>query len=333
MKSNYLILLIIVAFCWSCTPSKDNGEGITKPKNQAPAVVPAPVFNADSAYRFVEEQVAFGPRVPNTLTHDACAAYIVEFFKKRGVVVQEQQFQSTAFDGTVLNLTNIIASFNPSAPKRILFTAHWDTRPFSDQDDESLWHTPIDGANDGGSGVGVLMEIARTISQAGDLEVGLDIVLFDGEDYGAPHFHQGGSDLESWCLGSQYWSKTPHKPGYRAYYGVLLDMVGAKDATFYKEGVSMDYAPSIVNKVWAAGQKLGFSANFVNAYSDPITDDHAFINRIAQIPTIDIIEYDRQSTNFYFGHYWHTQKDNMEVISKETMNAVGTTLLHVLYQE
>ncbi len=331
MKNNIYILLL-GATLFACSDAIKTTEN-TKPEVVEKDDVFVPIFNSDSAFFYVEKQVAFGPRVPNTAAHRAAASYFINFLKENADTVYEQSFTANAFDGTPLKLTNIIASINPQAPKRILLCAHWDTRPFSDQDNESLWKTPIDGANDGGSGVGILMEIARTIQIENKLKIGVDIVLFDGEDYGQPHFHDGEGSAESWCLGSQHWSKNFHIPGYRAYFGVLLDMVGAKNATFYKEGVSRNYAPLVVKQVWEAGQKLGYGAYFVNKNSDPITDDHTFINSNAGIPTIDIIHHDPESNNFYFGNYWHTQEDNMEAVSKETLKAVGQTLLYVLYHE
>ena len=332
MKNN-IIVIVLSFILFACTKTKESTVKESIPK-EAKSTVVVPKFVADSAYAYIEKQVSFGPRVPNSKEHDDCAVYLAAFLKQHTDTVFVQNFVSKAFDGTELILSNIIGSINPKASKRIMFCAHWDTRPFSDQEEsEELWKTPIDGANDGGSGVGILMEMARVLNATQAIEVGVDFVLFDGEDYGAPHFHDGGGDLNSWCLGSQYWSKTPHKPGYRAYYGVLLDMAGAKGAQFYKEGVSMQYAPVIVNKVWGKAQQLGFGNFFLNSTSDPITDDHTFINNIAGIPTIDIIQHDPNSNNFYFGNYWHTQNDNMDVISKETLNAVGQTLLEVVYSE
>lgn len=330
---NSIIVIVLCFILFSCSETKKQYE--TESTTQKTKLrVEVPKFIADSSYLYIERQVAFGPRVPNTKEHEDCAFYLAEFLRQNTDTVFVQEFRSKAFDGTELNLSNIVGSINPNASKRVMFCAHWDTRPFSDQEkSEDLWKTPIDGANDGGSGVGILMELARVLNATKTIEVGVDFILFDGEDYGAPHFHDGGGDLNSWCLGSQYWSKMPHKPGYRAYYGVLLDMAGAEGAQFYKEGVSMQFAPVIVNKVWGTAQKLGFGNFFLNSTSDPITDDHTFINNIAGIPTIDIIQHDPNSSNFYFGNYWHTQNDNMDVISKETLNAVGQTLLEVVYSE
>ena len=209
--------------------------------------------------------------------------------------------------------------------------AHWDSRPWSDHDpDPANYNTPVLGANDGASGVGVLLEIARQLGQTAP-EVGVDIIFFDAEDYGAPETFTGNSE-DSWCLGSQYWARNPHKSGYKANYGILLDMVGAPGATFYKEQISMHYAAHIVKKVWDKAQSLGFSQYFINEELGAITDDHLYINRITGIPSIDIIQYDKYSSKG-FGHYWHTINDTMENIDKSTLHAVGTTVMHVVYSE
>ena len=289
--------------------------------------VAVPAFNADSAYQYVKAQVAFGPRVPNTRQHDLCGDYLIKTLKDLGWEVNVQSFEAKAFDGTSLKLRNIMASINPKAGQRILLAAHWDTRPFADQDSVNK-KKPIDGANDGGSGVGILLEIARAVSVAKEKpELGIDLMLFDGEDYGAPDDFQGDHN-DTYCLGSQYWSK--NKGNYSAYFGVLLDMVGAKDATFAKEGVSMKYAPSVVNMVWNTAASLGYSKFFINKNVGSITDDHTYVNTIAQIPMIDIIEYNLKS-DVYFGDYWHTHNDNMSVIDPASLKAVGHTLLEVIY--
>ena len=223
-------------------------------------------------------------------------------------------------------MQNIVASFNPDAKKRVLLCAHWDTRPWADEDivDQDK---PILGANDGGSGVGVLIEIARQLSQ-NPIDLGVDIVLFDAEDY-------GNSDIvDSYCLGSQYWSKKPHIPGYKAKYGILLDMVGAEGAYFFQEGVSMHYAADVVKKVWETAHKAGYRQYFIFNQFDfsQLTDDHLYVNRYAKIPCIDIIQYDKNNPKG-FGSFWHTHEDNMNIISTATLKAVGQTVLEVLYRE
>lgn len=291
----------------------------------------APEFNSDSAYYFIEKQVAFGPRVPNTKEHAACADWLKNKLSSfNGWEVQIQEFKARAFDDKILNGKNIIASYNKNASKRILLFAHWDTRPFADQDSIDK-NKPIPGANDGGSGVGVLLEIGRQIS-LNPINIGVDIILFDAEDYGQPDGTMIPRKPDTYCLGSQYWAKNPHLPGYRAYYGILLDMVGAKDATFTMEATSMYYASNVVEKIWAVAHKLGYGNYFLYKRTDGITDDHYYVNTIANIPSIDIIQHDPE-TRSNFGKYWHTHDDNMDVIDRNTLKAVGQTLLQVLYNE
>ena len=311
----------------------------TQTQAQSPAItrlegVQVPSFSGDSAYAFIEKQLSFGPRVPNTSAHRQTGDYLINKLKELGAEVTVQEFEATAFDGTVLNLRNIVGSYNPAASKRLLLAAHWDTRPFADKDpDESQWKQPIAGANDGGSGVGVLLEVARQIHNSKAPQVGIDIIFFDGEDYGEPEFMPANEKQQKvlWCLGSQYWSINKHKSNYSAYYGILLDMVGGKNAQFYREGYSREMAPSVVKKVWAWGNELGFGQYFVYSNSDPIIDDHLFMNK-GGVPSIDIIEYDPGS-DFFFGDYHHTQKDDIDIISKETLHAVGETVMHVIYNE
>lgn len=325
--------LCFACLLFSCESRKENQqEETTKVITEKPPVI-IPLFNSDSAYAFIEAQVSMGPRVPNSPAHRATGDFLIATFKRFGATVEVQDFEQKAFDGTNLFLRNIIASYNPSATKRILLAAHWDTRPFADKDKENK-DKPIDGANDGGSGVAVLLELAR-LFQEQPPQVGIDLILFDGEDYGEPKGYTGTIDYSKthWCLGSQYWSKTPHKKGYSAYYGILLDMVGAKNARFYREGFSMRYAPKIVEKVWSTAQKLGHGSYFIPKNTGMITDDHLFINKNAKIPTIDIIQYGPESAHTYFGEYHHTHQDNMTIISKETLQAVGETVMHVVYHE
>ncbi|MBK5722617.1 M28 family peptidase [Dysgonomonas sp. Marseille-P4677] len=294
----------------------------------------SPDFNGDSAYFFVDKQVAFGPRVPNTAQHIACGDYLVSELKRFGADVQEQKMVVTAYDGTKLNARNIIGSYNLDKKNRVLLFAHWDTRPYSDQDQNPAnHHKPLLGANDGGSGVGVLLEVARII-QSKSPEVGIDIIFFDAEDYGVPAFKKDYPDPTNatWCLGSQYWAKNPHVPNYKAKYGILLDMVGADGAKFYREGYSKEYARNVLDRVWSTAVQLGYGNYFINKDGGVTTDDHVPVNEVRRIPSIDIIQFDENSdTSFY--HAWHTQKDDMSGISKETLKAVGQTVLEVIYKE
>lgn len=331
MKNNIvlaILCLVIISSCEETTSSKPKETS----SNVSVRKVEVPSFNSDSAYAYVAKQVSFGPRVPNTQAHKDCGKYLVDFFNSKGAVVYKQEFTAKAYDGKMLELKNIVASFNMKAPKRIMIASHWDSRPFADQDVKDI-NKPIDGANDGASGVGILMEMARCLQSANiPPDVGVDLVLFDGEDYGEPSFHEGSRYATSWCLGSQYWSDRKHIGAYKAYYGILLDMVGAKDAKFAKEGNSMKYAPSVVDRIWNTAKRLGYQQYFVETTSPEIIDDHLFVNENGHIPMVDIIQYAPETGN-YFGHYWHTHQDNMSVIDKNTLKAVGHTLLEVVYQE
>lgn len=331
-KKLVVATLALVFVGWSCKNNSTEQTTTSEQPAEKPAVM-APAFNADTAYQFVAKQVAFGPRVPNTSAHKRCADWIVAELKSMGLEVTEQPFTATTYDGKKLNARNIIGSFNPAATKRILLAAHWDARPFADKDDERKTQA-IDAANDGGSGVGVLLEIARTISTASQKPaIGIDFIFFDAEDWGTPNDYTGNTShpYSGYCLGSEYWSKNLHKPGYSAYYGILLDMVGAKGATFRQEGGSMQVAPSIVQNVWNTASKLGYSQFFISEDGGALTDDHVPVIQNARIPMIDIIDLKPTANTFFDAH--HTHDDNLSVIDKTTLKAVGQTVLQVLYQE
>ena len=269
----------------------------------------------------------FGPRVPNTKAHTVTKDWYVQKFKSYGAEVIEQNFQVRSFQNKMLNSTNVIAQFNPENSHRVVLAAHWDTRHIGDQDaDVKKQKEAILGADDGASGVGMLIEIARQIS-LNKIDMGVDIILFDAEDQGA----NGGKETE-WCLGSQHWAKNSHTSPYKPKFGILLDMAGSRNARFTKDEVSMTYAPKVMNKVWKIAQEGGYGNFFVDQASGPLIDDHKFVNEIANIPMIDIIN--RPSTSRSgFGSYWHTHDDNMNVIDKKTLRAVGQTVLAVIYKE
>ncbi len=293
--------------------------------DQPTRVVEVPVFSADSAFAFVQEQVDFGPRVPNSEEHKIAGDQIINRLEQYGATVIVQEFEATTYDGVNLNLRNIIASFVPNATKRILLATHWDTRPWASKDKVDKT-AAMDGANDGGSGVGVLLEIARQLGTR-EPDAGVDLIFFDGEDWG----QENGGNPNTWCLGSQHWSKNKHKKGYSAYYGILLDMVGAKNAQFQYEGHSYQYAKKVLDKVWKQGVALGYSQYFVPQKRSAIMDDHYYVNSVAKIPMIDILNYD--PSKGYFGDFHHTTDDNMELIDRNTLKAVGQTVMHVVYYE
>ena len=302
--------------------------------SEAETAVQVPAFNADSAYLYVKQQTDFGPRTPGSRAHDLCGDYLAARLEAFGAKVYNQRADLTAYDGRTLKARNIIGAYKPESKRRVMLCAHWDSRPWADNDpDKSKHHTPILGANDGASGVGVLLEIARQLQQQAPA-IGIDIIFFDMEDSGTPQFAETlADDSHTWCLGSQYWSRTPHVEGYNARYGILLDMVGARGSTFLKEGVSMQYAPQIVKKVWKTARKLGFEAYFVDENGGYVNDDHGPVNEIARIPCIDIINCDLNAELSSFGNFWHTEDDNMDIIDRATLQAVGQTVLHVIYNE
>lgn len=322
------ILLSILAFASGC----NSNERSEQTAEQAPKLVQSPAFNADSAFLFVKKQVDFGPRVPNTPEHKQCGDYLVSTLKQYGWQVTEQPFTPTTFDGKKLNARNIIGSFNPSAAKRILLASHWDSRPFSDQD-SLVKDKPVLAANDGASGPGILLELARVLStHPTKPDIGVDIIFFDAEDWGASD-QETNLEYSGFCLGSQYWAANKHVPNYTAYFGVLLDMAGAKGATFLKEGYSVQMAEDIVRQVWTTASRLGYNNYFIDERGSSITDDHLPVNKVAHIPMIDIIHTRQNNLSHTFFDQWHTTYDTLENIDPNTLKAVGQTLLQVLYQE
>jgi len=283
-----------------------------------------PKFNEDTAYFYIDRQVKFGPRNPGSLGHSLTKDYLVAELKKYAEVVLEQNFQYPGYNGEKLNLTNIIGRFNPQSSNRIFFCAHWDTRPRAEKDlNESKQHLPILGANDGGSGVGILLELAR-ILKSNQINYGIDIIFFDGEDYGEEH------DLNNYCLGAKYFAINKID-NFDPHFGILLDLVGDLDAKFYKEGASVQYARDIVELVWNLAAKDNLS-RFSVFESSPVYDDHIPLNQ-AGIKTINIIDADLigANTGVERRNYWHTHKDDMRNIGVETLKEVGSLLVKLIY--
>lgn len=342
-QGSCVFLLSALFICISCGNSK---KATAETVDNTDSVIKAPEFNTDSAYAYTAAQCAFGPRVMNSEAHKQCGDYIVKKFKEFGASVTEQETvispkttEPTTEDPSgklPYKCRNIIASFDPQNPERVLICAHWDSRPWADNDpDKKNWHKPVMAANDGASGVAVMLEMARAISRSKDpkLKVGIDFICLDAEDAGKPQFSKQKDDESSWCLGSQYWAANPHVAGYTARYGILLDMVGGEGATFYQEGYSLQYAKDIVDRVWSTAANLGYSSIFVNESGGYVTDDHGPINQTANIPCIDIIPYSPNNPRSSFGDTWHTVNDTMEHISKNTLKAVGETIMNVIYNE
>jgi glutaminyl-peptide cyclotransferase len=317
MKSQRLLPLVALLALAACHTNGSKEEAV---QAAAPAI---PSFNSDSAYQYVSAQVAFGPRIPNTPSHQACGDWLLSNLKQWADTVYVQRTTVKGWDGSELGCTNLIASFNPAARSRILVLAHWDTRPFSDED-STRKSSHFEGADDGGSGIAVMLEVAREM-KGQHPAIGIDLLLVDVEDYGK----DGVAD--SYCLGTQYWASHPHIPGYTANYGICLDMVGAKGARFFMEGISKQFAAAPMQVFWNTANQLGYSAYFPFASTeDAIEDDHQFVNNMIHIPTFDVINL-RDNPSSPFASHWHTQRDNMSIIDRGTLKAVGQTLIQVLY--
>ena len=294
-----------------------------------------PPFDANRAYAYIERQMAFGPRVPNSKAHNDCAVWLIQQLRENGAKVELQRGQMPDYRGNMQQIYNVIAHF--STPEiadrpRVLLCAHYDTRPWCDEEpDYADRQYNVPGANDGASGVGVLLEVAYQLGlRMADsaLVTPVDIIFFDCEDSGTPRSYTGQEREDTWCLGSQLWatnySRQPSDVSYQ--FGIVLDMIGAPDATFPREMYSTQYAANYQQRIWRAAEQLGYGAMFNNQQSYPITDDHYYINYIAGIPCVDIIHYDiRNATGF--PHWWHTRDDDMSNISKQTLQAVGEVVM------
>lgn len=285
----------------------------------------APAFSSEKAYNFINAQVEFGPRVPNSEAHVQTMNYLRDYFREvagwQNVFVQE--FQQEVY-GDTLTMFNLLASFGTQYDDRILLAAHWDSRPRAEKDPYDP-DSPILGADDGGSGVGVLMELASVFAE-NDVPIGVDIILFDGEDYGVE------GDLNNYFLGARHWGNNPPVPGYKPRFGILLDMVGGVNAQFSKEGYSMQYAPSLVNQLWNIAEEFGYGYMFLDEQGGRVADDHVVVQQTTGIPMVNIIHHTAEPDGqVNFPPYWHTQNDTMEIIDTETLQGVGDVVLELIY--
>ena len=339
----YLFTLLL--FLVGCSTTK---------KSQIAQSEVAVTFNADSAYAFCAAQCSFGPRTMNSEAHELCAQWIQQKFEQYGYQVHLQKADLKGYDGTILKSTNIIASqqLTPNTPRnatlskreqptpRIFICAHWDSRPWADNDpDEANWRKPVMAANDGASGVAVMLELARLLQQNDSVRVAVDFICFDAEDWGVPQWSDI-ADADSWALGAQYWAANyrseanSQKPEVNSYqYGILLDMVGGQGAKFYREYYSMRYARNIVERVWQAANAAGYGSIFPYKDGGGVTDDHIPVNEKAGIPCIDIINHYPDCEQSSFGPTWHTINDDMQHIDRNTLQAVGQTLVQLIYSE
>lgn len=323
MKILKIMLMALSVCCVACgktTAANDTNTSAEGGETVPVAQGAAAMFSADSAYNNVARQLEFGARVPGTAAHRECGAWIESELKRHGAQVTVQEVVLHAFDGTPLPTRNILGQYNPQASDRTLLVAHWDTRPWADQDpNPDNKKMPVPGANDGGSGVGVLLDIARVLGTAGTAK-GVDILFVDAEDYGTD------GDEESWALGARYFSENPPVAGYRPERVIVLDMVGGENAVFRREYFSQREASDLVDAVWAAAARAGYADRFVNDLGGAITDDHLAFQQLG-IPAIDIIAFSPQTG---FPPTWHTLSDTLEHIDRNSLQAVGVTVLTYL---
>lgn len=325
MRFITLICFWLIFSLVACTQT-----GTQTPKRLTASYKPlAPSCSADSSMKWVKQQVAFGPRVPGTPAHKKCAVYLEGELKRLGLVTQIQNGQTRTYDGKQFTLHNIIASYAPEKQKRILLLAHWDSRPIAEEDTERT-NEPIDGADDGASGVAVMLEVARLVA-SNKPDCGVDFFFSDLEDYGEPRNSSFPPMADSWCLGTQYFASHPFRTGYMPRFGILLDMVGAKGAVFPKEGTGMQYAAPFVSEVWQTAADLGFSEYFTNQEMGATTDDHLYINKLMGIPCIDIVHMN-PATGTYGKHH-HTHRDNLDIIDPNTMRMVGQVVLETIWKQ
>ena len=321
-------ILVLLLLCVSCVKQQQSSTTHSQ----------LSTFSADSAYTYIAQQLAFGPRVPGTEAHEACGDWLVSELARHGAQVKSQYGTMTNYAGKPQDIRNIVAILEGNTPHAILLCAHWDCRPWSDEEEryEDRFE-PVMGANDGASGVGVILEMVRQLSLRklrGEFVPSVQVVFFDCEDMGTPAHFTGSQRDHTWCLGSQLWAREYKQSNVecqmstvKCQYGVLLDMVGDPSATFPREYFSMQYAGSYVERLWREASKLGYGRYFVQqATYYPITDDHYYVNTIAGIPCLDIIDY-KMNTETGFAHWWHTQHDDIQNINKQTLQAVGETVL------
>jgi Zn-dependent M28 family amino/carboxypeptidase len=310
-------MIIFTSIIISCRNTAD-----CKPKTKSG-------FNADSAYNFIKRQVSFGSRVPNTSAHDSCAIYLEKKLKSYGADVIVQRAKVKKFDGEELEIENIIGQIEPQKRRRIMLYAHWDSRYYADMEKNPAQRLiPISGANDGASGVGVLLEIARNLQKKSP-KIGVDIIFFDAEDQGEP-IEKKIFNERSWSLGTQYWCKHPHKKNYKAFLGICLDMVGDSSATFLQEDNSRFYNNFTVKRLWKLAKTLGYEKYFPQKFSGQLYDDNLFVSQDYGIRSILIID-NKAHKKIPFFKYWHTHSDTIDKIDTGTLKAVGDVVLQYVY--
>ncbi len=271
-------------------------------------------FDGARALANVERFVAFGPRVPGTPEHVAAGDWLVSEMRRLADTVIVQAWTYTTADGKALPMRNILARFKPAATNRVLFLAHWDSRPKADSDAiPENREKPVPGANDGGSGVAILLGVAEAL-KARPAGPGVDLLFTDGEDWGS---FSTDTDV---LIGARYFAEHLPEPGYMPMFGVLFDMVGDAEPRFEQESHSVRAAPEVVQRVWSTAQRLGYAA-FSNREYGEITDDHLPLIQ-AGLRVIDVID-------LYYPHH-HTVDDTPDKVSRSTLQMVGDVAMAVL---
>jgi Zn-dependent M28 family amino/carboxypeptidase len=272
-------------------------------------------FDGARAFTYADRQVAFGPRVPGTAAHRAAGDWLAAELATRADTVIVQAWRHKTSKGVSLDLRNFFARFRPDAADRVLFVAHWDSRPVADKDPNlGRQRLPVAGANDGASGVAVLLGIADAL-KARPPALGVDLLFVDGEDYG------DFSDSTETLIGTWYF--VSHKPAaYQPLFALVFDMVGDKDLQIYYEGNSHSFAPEVVQRVWQTADRLGYGRTFIHGVRHTLIDDHVPLQR-AGIHAIDLIDYDYGPNNAY----WHTGEDTIDKISAASLAIVGNVAI------
>lgn len=303
-------IILLIAACTTAAACNNAAPG-----EATRETIDAPAFDGDSAFALLERQVAFGPRVPGTAGHRAQLEWMTDFLRARADTVIVQRFTHRRANGDSVPMANVFARFRPEAQDRVLVLAHWDTRPMADQEEnEADRSKPIPGANDGASGVAVLLQLANVLSSHSP-PIGVDLLFTDGEDFGPGEMY----------LGAKYFAANKD-PGYRPFYGVLLDLIADQSPRFPIEGNSQSYAPEVVARVWDMAERLGYGSVFPSTTGGYIEDDHIPLNQ-AGIRTIDIIDFDYGPGN----RYWHTLEDDLQNVAPGGLQAVGDVVTHLIF--
>jgi hypothetical protein len=277
---------------------------------------PAREFSGPTAFAYIQTQVGYGPRIPGTEAHQRERQWLDSLLRSRADTLVTQEWKHVTAKGDTLPLTNFLARFNPKAEKRILYLAHWDSRPTSDSPLSRDSTKPVLGANDGGSGVALLLGVADVLKRAPPA-IGVDLLFVDGEDYG--DFTKSPNDV---LIGSRYYGA--HQVGRKPLYAVLFDLIADKDLQIYQEGNSLIGAPEVVELVWDTAKDLGYGGYFISSPRHTLIDDHLELQK-AGIRAIDVVDFDYPA--------WHTVYDTIDKVSAASLQIVGDVAVALIRRE